>query len=314
MSAAIPATPALTIGRGLLYLLISAASWGTAGAAAALLYRHSGLGPVALTFWRSAGGAVLLLAFAAARSRRAATVRRPLPGRGRIIQLAVNGLGLTTFQIAYFEAVQGAGLAVGTVVTLGAAPVLVALGARLLLGERLGGAGAVAVGGALTGLAVLLLGGSGAGQVRPAGVAWALLSAAGYACITLYGRRTARTGGGVGAFATTLCSFLICAVVLLPFAAAEGLWPRPDGLGRTLALLLYTAAVPTALGYGLYFAGVAVVRATTASVIALVEPVSAAVIAVGLLGERLSPATVAGTVVLLLAVTGLALAETRRAR
>lgn len=55
-----------------------------------------------------------------------------------------------------------------------------------------------------------------------------------------------------------------------------------------MLLLLYIAAVPTALGYGLYFAGVAVVRATTASVIALIEPVSAAVIAVALLGEHLA--------------------------
>ncbi|WP_051970670.1 DMT family transporter [Kitasatospora azatica] len=294
----------LPVGRGLLYLLISATAWGTAGAAAALLFGRSGLGPIALTFWRSAGGVVLLLLAAATGGRRAALLRRP-----GLTRLTVNGLGLTLFQVAYFEAVHGTGLAVGTVVTLGAAPVLVALGARLLLRERLGVAGLVAVAGAVTGLAVLMLGGAGTHEVRPAGVAWALGSAAGYACITLYGRRTA--ANGPEAFATTFYSFLVCAVVLLPFAAGEGLWPRPDGLARTLALLVYTAAVPTALGYSLYFAGVAVVRATTAAVIALIEPVSAALIAVALLGEHRAAATVAGTVLLLLSVTGLALAEAR---
>ena len=100
---------------------------------------------------------------------------------------------------------------------------------------------------------------------------------------------------------------------MLPFAAAEGVWPQPDGLGRTLLLLAYLASVPTALAYGLYFAGAAVVRATTASVIALIEPVSATAIAVLLLGEHLTRATVAGTVVLLASVTGLALAEARLA-
>lgn len=210
----------------------------------------------------------------------------------------------------------GTGLAVGTVVTLGAAPVLVALGARLLLREPLGAAGAAAVLGALAGLAVLLLGGTsgGATAVRAGGVAWALLSAAGYACITLYGRRSsARAAGRTDALTTTLHSFLVCAVLLLPFAAAEGLWPNPHGLGRTLLVLLYLAAVPTALGYALYFTGVTVVRATTAAVIALIEPVSATALAVTALGEHLSLATAAGSAVLLLAVTALAITETRLA-
>ncbi|WP_329562943.1 DMT family transporter [Kitasatospora sp. NBC_01266] len=297
----------LSADRGLLYLLLSAASWGTAGAAAALLFGSSGLGPVALTFWRSAGGTALLLLLRLLR-------RRPA-GPTRALDLAVNGTGLTLFQIAYFEAVHATGLAVGTVVTLGAAPVLVALGAGLLLRERLGGAGAVAVLGALGGLAVLILGGTGAGTtVRVPGVLWALLSAAGYACITLYGRATAaRPGPRPDALTTTLHSFLIGSVLLLPFALAEGLWPSQHHLGRTLVVLLYLAAVPTVLGYALYFAGVTAVRATTAAVIALIEPVSATVLAVTLFGERLAPATLAGAALLLLSVTALAVAETRQA-
>ena len=46
------------------------------------------------------------------------------------------------FQTAYFASVEATGLAVATVVTLGAGPVLIALGARLALGERLGRGGA----------------------------------------------------------------------------------------------------------------------------------------------------------------------------
>jgi DME family drug/metabolite transporter len=45
----------------------------------------------------------------------------------------------------------------------------------------------------------------------------------------------------------------------------------------------------------------------------LLEPVSAAVIAVTVLGERLTGATVCGTVLLLAAVVGLAAAEARGA-
>ncbi|MCL2554634.1 MAG: EamA family transporter, partial [Actinomycetia bacterium] len=60
-----------------------------------------------------------------------------------------------------------------------------------------------------------------------------------------------------------------------------------------------------------YFAGAAVLRAATVSVIALIEPVSAAVIAVALLGEHLTGATVLGTVVLLVAVAVLTWEEAR---
>jgi drug/metabolite transporter, DME family len=45
----------------------------------------------------------------------------------------------------------------------------------------------------------------------------------------------------------------------------------------------------------------------------LLEPVSAAVLAVGLLGERLTATTLTGTLLMLASVAGLALAETRAA-
>ena len=234
------------------------------------------------------------------------------PRRRRLLRILGTGIGLTVFQSAYFAAVQETGLAVGTVVTLGAGPVLISVGARLTMGERLGRGGLVAVTGALAGLAVLVLGGGG-GTVRPAGVALALLSAAGYAAITLLTRWLGRGGGG-DALATTAWAFGIGAVGLLPMAVVEGLLPHTEELARVIWLLVYVAAVPTALAYALYFAGAAVVRAATVSVIMLLEPVSAALIAVTLLDERVTAATAVGTLLLLAAVAGLAAAETRTAK
>jgi DME family drug/metabolite transporter len=289
--------------RALLCVTFAATAWGTSGTAASLLF-GGGLGPGGLTFWRSAGGFLLLLALRL-------PGRRPvLPaGRRTARRLLVTGLGFTVFQTAYFAAVQATGVAVGTVVTMGAGPVLIALGARLVIGERLGQGGAVAVCGALAGLSVLVLGDLGdGGAVRPVGVALALLSAAGCACMTLLTRQAGRGGDPV---LTSLWSFAICAVCVLPLAWAEGLWPRQEELGRTLWLLLYLAAVPTALAYGLYFAGAAVVRAAVASVVTLIEPVAAAVIAVLVLGERLTWATVLGTAALLAAAAGLGVQEAR---
>ncbi|MFD5885190.1 DMT family transporter [Streptomyces sp. NPDC060334] len=292
-------------GRSLLSLVVAGAAWGTAGAAASLLFLASDLGPLALSFWRCAGGLAVLLAVLAVR-RPAAALPRPSAG-----SLIATGLMFTLFQAAYFAAVRETGLAVGTVVTLGAGPVLISVGARYWMGERLGRGGIVAVGGALAGLAVLVLG-SGGGEVRPIGVGWALLSAAGYAAMTLRARRLGQRGAGGDPLVTTAWSVAVGTVCLLPLAAVEGLLPHTAELGRVLWLLVYVATVPTALAYALYFHGAATVRAATVSVIMLIEPVSAAVIAVLLLGERLTGAVILGTVLLLTAVGALIVAEARR--
>ncbi|MFF2732817.1 DMT family transporter [Streptomyces sp. NPDC058008] len=302
--------PGLPVGRSLVYLVVAGIAWGTAGAAASLLFRISDLGPLALSFWRCVGGLVLLAGALALRPRRPRTATEPR--RRRLLRILGTGVGLTVFQSAYFAAVEATGLAVGTVVTLGAGPVLIAVGARLTMGERLGRGGLLAVAGALTGLAVLVLGGEPA-EVRPAGLALAVLSAAGYAAITLLTRWLGRDGAAGDSLSTSAWAFGIGAVGLLPMAAAEGLVPHTAQTGHVLWLLVYVAAVPTALAYALYFAGAAAVRSATVSVIMLLEPVSAAVIAVTVLRERLTAATVVGTLLLLTAVAGLALAETRDA-
>ncbi|MFD7862559.1 DMT family transporter [Streptomyces sp. NPDC057682] len=299
----------LSAGRSLCYLIIAGVAWGTAGAAASLLFAAGDLGPLALSFWRCAGGLVLLLGALALRTRRPAPAESR---RRRLLRILGTGLGLAAFQTAYFAAVQATGLAVATVVTLGAGPVLIAVGARLTMGERLGLGGIAAVGGALAGLAVLVLGGDAA-TVRPSGIAFALLSAAGYAGMALLTRWLGRDGGGADPLATSAWAFGVAALVMLPMAAVEGFVPHTEHPVRVVVLLVYMASVPTALAYALYFAGAATVRAATVSVVMLLEPVSAAVIAVAVLEEPLTPATVVGTLLLLTAVAGLAVAETRGA-
>nr|WP_197973891.1 EamA family transporter [Streptomyces gossypiisoli] len=370
----------MPVGRGLLYLIVAGAAWGTAGAAASLVYRASDMGSVALSFWRCAAGLLLLLAarhlrprpgavstlrpratsaasealcsraasagceasgpraasagceasgpraasagceasgpratsVASETSRSRATSAAPEPLARKALRVGVTGLGLAVFQTAYFAAVAATGLAVATVVTLGAGPVLIALGARLTMGERLGRPGVLAVAGALTGLGVLVLGGEDT-AVRPWGVVLALLSAAGYCAMTLLTRYWGR-GGGADASDTTVWAFAVTTLCLLPFALAEGLVPHTAEPALLLWLVVYIAAIPTALAYALYFAGAAVVRSATVSVIMLLEPVSAAVLAVTLLGEQLTTATLIGTLLMLGSVAGLAVSEARAAR
>ncbi|ADL43599.1 DMT family transporter [Micromonospora aurantiaca] len=297
-----------TVGRGTLYILLAAIAWGTGGAAAAVLYDTSGLGPVAVSFWRFAGGVLLLAAGHLTRRRPSSRIRvvstRP---RHRWRQVVTTGVGLAVYQTAYFAAVGYAGLAVATMVTLGAGPVLIALGSRLALGERLGRSGGVTVVTALVGLVLLLGGGSAGSAPAPLlGLACALLSAAGYAAVTLLNRKLGRDGGG---HTPLLDGFAVGMICLLPLALLEGILPTAGDIRQTVGLLAFLAVGPTAVAYTLFFAGLASVRATTASVIALVEPVTAALIAVLLLDERLTVTAVLGSIVLLAAVVTLMLGE-----
>lgn len=295
--------------RGLGYLTVTGLAWGTTGAAAELVYRAGDLGPTAVSFWRHLGGLVLLLAFTASRPKRIRHVAVPL--RQRAPLLVGVGIGMAIFQTAYFASVAATGVAAATLLTLGSGPILTAVGSRLLLGERLGRGGALAVAGAVTGLGVLVLG-NGTSVVTPAGTLLALLSAAGYAAVTLLGRATGRRSDGEDPFTLTMWSFGIGAAVLLVPAWFEGLAPTAGDPVRAFAIVGYLAVFTTALAYPLYFAGAARVRATTASVMMLIEPVTAAFLAVVLLREPLTLATIAGAVVLLGSITALALAESRR--
>jgi DME family drug/metabolite transporter len=307
----------LSSGRGLVFLAVAGVAWGTAGAAAGLVYRSSDLGPISVSFWRNVGGLALLLLIQLIRSRRAGSRRPGRPAGSRVRRLGrrawlvrlLTGFGLAVFQTTYFGAVQVTGLAIGTVVTLGAGPLLIAVGARLVLGERLPRGGVAAMTAALGGLVVLVLG-NPAGAVRPLGVALALLSAVGYAQASLVARWAGSTGDAGDPVTVTTWAFGLGAGLLLPFALATGVLPHAAHPAEVLGVLGYLAAVPTALAYPLYFAGAAAVRAATASVIMLIEPVSAAALGVVMFGENLTLATLGGTLLLLSAGAFLAVAET----
>lgn len=117
---------ALPVGRGLLYVTIAATAWGTAGAAAALLYRGSGLGPVSSPSGAPAAAWCCCSPYGVLRRRAGTgtgTARRPAePMRRRVLRTAVTGIALAVFQAAYFAAVEATGLAVATVVTMGRGP------------------------------------------------------------------------------------------------------------------------------------------------------------------------------------------------
>ncbi|MFH8555795.1 DMT family transporter [Streptomyces celluloflavus] len=299
---------ALPVRQGVLYIAVAATAWGTGGAVAAELYDVGGIGPISVSFWRFLTGLGLLLAAhlirRLRRPERALSLRATFAADKR--RGLITGIGLAVYQTAYFASVQQAGLTVATVVTLGLGPVLVTVGARITLGEHTGLAGTAAVGSGVAGL-VLLMGGAD-GSIGPdpfLGIGYALLSAVGHAGVTLLGRAARRKNSG-GTFEETAIGFAVGTVCLLPMALLEGLLPDMERVAWALGLLVYLGAVPTALAYALFFTGLGVVRAATASVVTLVEPLTAAVIGIVVFGERLNMIVLTGIALLLFAVLFLA--------
>ncbi len=232
--------------------------------------------------------------------RRSAIPRLSRPRRGVQWSTAIiGGVGLAVSQAAYFGSADTAGVALATLVTMGTCPVLIALGARYLLGERLTYGRMAAIGLALVGLVLLTLGPHAGGSDATLGILLALLSAATYSAVILQGR--ARQGQG-----EMLPAYVVGMVCLAPIAVVEGALPHGGNVVVAVVWLIYLGLGPTVLAYQWFFAGLATVPAATASVIALLESVTAAAIAVGLLDEHLSAASLAGMAVLLIAVTFMA--------
>ncbi len=299
--------PALPVRRGLIFVSAAGIAWGTGGAVGDFLRRAGDLSPLAVTFWRFVIGAALLLGVTfigrPAGSRRAADPRRSW----RMI-LAL-GTTMAVSQVAYFAAIAESGVALATMIAMGVNPLFVAAGGRLLLGERLSRTAKTGVGAAVAGLAMLA---GGPGEFSAAGAGYAVLSAAAYAAMTLLSgaKRSGRADReGEARGDTVAWSFVAGAVCLLPLALADRVLPSGgDPLAATLSLA-YLGIVPTALAYGLFFAGLGVVSGTTAAVVVLLEPLVAGAIGVILLGEHLTPLQLAGGALLMAAVYRLGRAE-----
>lgn len=287
---------------GPLLVVAAAVCWGTGGLAGSVLGEVSGLSPIAVGTYRLAVAAVVLLLLAVAgrdARRLLGTLRRLSRARSDGLRVLGVGTGLAVFQVCYFLAVRAIGVSVATLLTLGLAPVLVTLGGAVLLGERVGVRLRVALPVALLGL-VLLVGtadGSAGTGATGAGVAFACVSATGYAAVTLLGRSLA---GRVPSAHVTTLGFVVGSLVALPVGLAVGMAAGPT-VG-TVALVVYLGVVPTALAYALFFAGLRGTASGTASVLTLAEPLTATVLAVLLLGERLGVVQAGGAVLLCLAV------------
>lgn len=281
--------------EGFLMLVGTGVIWGTIGVAAKLTYQRTTLDAVSLTWLRAviASPVCLLLAWRALGRRLFATTRRDLA------VIAALGVVMIVYQYLYLEAINRVGVSVATLVSLCTPPVIVALASAVLFGERLTTRTLLALGGAMAGTGLLVgwqrqVGGSGSARV---GLLLALGSACGIATHVLVSRSLANRQHPLRPLAI---SFPVGAIAFIPAVAGRGL-----SLDQPLSgwlLVIYLGVGPSAIAYWLLLRGLRDVPATTASIVTLLEPLVAGVLAWLMFGERLGAVGWLGAALLLGAI------------
>lgn len=288
--------------RGPWLIMLSAALWGTVGVTTQALMRISQTNALSIGFFRLALAAPVLL-----------LVGFALLGRG-MLRIERRDLGLTVliglmlaiYQVCFFAAIGYLGVAVSTLITLCTAPVIVALLSLLVNRERPSGRTLLALAGALAGTVLLVdpqkwLAGQ---SMELTGVLLALGSAFGYAVMAVSSRGLA---GRYHPIQSLAFSFSAGAAVLLPVALISGFVVSYPAIGW--GMLLYLGVVPSALGYVCFMMGMRSTTATNASIITLLEPLTATLLAWLLFGEQLGSLGLIGGVLLLGAAFLLSTAE-----
>ncbi|HKU01294.1 MAG TPA: EamA family transporter [Arthrobacter sp.] len=278
--------------------------WGTTGTAATFA---PGVSPLAIGAVAMGLGGLLQALFAA---RHITVQARSLPGQWRPVTL--GAAAVATYPLAFYSSMHLSGVAVGTVVSIGSAPVAAALverfadrkplSRRWILGALLGVGGAALLSfaghtpaGPASAAAAPAAAAAAAEWGSTAGILLGLLAGTTYALYSWAAHRL--TGHGTTPRAAMGTIFGLGGLLLMPVLAVTG-GPLLESWGN-VGVAAYMAVVPMFAGYLLFGWGLARVGASTATSISLLETVVAAVLAVLVVGERLpAPGWLGAAVVL----------------
>jgi DME family drug/metabolite transporter len=287
---------------GLLLIAVAAVSWGTTGATMTLLSREAAASPLLVGWCRLAIAAPFLVLAAAGAARLGARQlpRRPWPSPADLPLCAALGLAMAAYQVCFFRAVTLVGVAAAALLAICSAPLVIAVLAALLLGERLTPRVRLSLGTAVAGTALLVIGPRGLGEIAGHFGLGALLALGAGVSYAVYAVAAKGLLARVTPLAVSAITFTLAAALLAPALLAEPAPARAFAAGWPL--LLYLGLGPTAVAYALFTAGLRRVPATAAGIVSLLEPLTATTLGLLVFGERLGPLGVTGALLLLLAL------------
>ena len=282
-----------------LALLLASLLWGTTGTAASFL--PDGVSPLAIGASTMAFGGILLFVVS---SKGAITALRDRAARSWLL---IGAVGVFVYPLAFYTAMDEAGVAIGNVVALGSGPVFAALFEWIWERRGLSTRWLVSTVIAVCGIVLLSLGRheeTGEGSVV-LGVGLGLLAGAAYALYTYASTRAIATGHAGRSVMGGM--FGIGALALVPVLLATGA-PLLQSL-QSVGIAGYLAVGPMFVAYLLFGFGLRHLRSSVATTITLIEPLVATLLAVLVVGERLE---VIGWLGLALIFIGIAVIVTAR--
>lgn len=221
--------------------------------------------------------------------------------------VAIGGFTVLTYQPFFFGGTELNGVAIGTVVALGSAPIFTGLFAWFLNRSYPGRSWALATGGAIVGITLLAFAAGGGSAAGPLGLLVSAGAGFSYATYTVLIKLLLARGWSSSQAVGTL--FGTAAVGSIPVLVLSG----PTWLGTVPGILMvvWLALVTTLTANLLFGYGLVGLNAATVSTLTLAEPLTASVLGLVLLHEQLSALSVAGLAVLGAAIVTLAIATAR---
>lgn len=278
--------------RGLWLVTGAAIIWGTIGVATQAIYQIDSTTSLFINLARMLiATPILLVASWHVVGRRMFHIQP----RDLLVML-LTGLFMALSHASYFAAIRYTGVSIATLLTICVAPIIVTGVSVLLKLEPLTRRMIIALVCALVG-SILLVGlqsPQGTDGNLALGTLFALVAAVTYASMILCGRFLA---ADYHPLQVTAITFGAGTLVLLLINLASGIVIVHTAQGWLL--VAYLGLVPTALAYWLFQMGLRSVSATSASIVSLLDPLVAALLAWMLFGETLAATGIIGAALLI---------------
>ena len=276
-------------------ILFAAMLWGTAGTAKAFA---SEVDSISMGVARLVIGGVMLMAIA--------VLTKKMTFKGWPLKpLIVGGIAMALFQPFFFSAVELTGIAVGTVVSIGSAPVFSGMIEWVIFKIRPARVWWLSTFLAIAGCIILMFN-TNAVTVDATGVLAGLGAGISFASFTMSNSRLIQSHEPIASVAMIFC---LSALILSPFVFINDMtW-----LGETNGFLvaLHIGLLATTLAYFLFSSGLRYVKSSTAVTLSLGEPLTASLLGVFLVGETLDSLSWVGLIMLLAGIVILVLQSRR---
>lgn len=257
--------------------------FGSNGVAASLIHLSSS----EIVLLRSALGSALLIVLFFALGGRCTALRH----KKSLLFLAVSGSAMAANWLFLFQAYRQIGVSLATLITY-CGPVIVMALSPLLFRERVTAVKLAALLAALIG--VFLISGQAAMEgVRLRGILCAGLSAASYVVLVVFSKLSGEISGMENSTVQLFFTFLTVAV----FVGIRGGFSMRISSGDWLPIL-WIGLLNTGIACWLYFSAIGALPVQTVAVCGYLEPLSAVLFSVLLLGERLRGVQMLGAVLI----------------